>query len=98
MRGVRWFGRVLLCLTALFVLAAWYMVLLDHQHEVKRLRMAWGQNAEVPSFNPLNLVNPTTLSINAWGFYVFAFASGIPGLVCLILAWKPARKCPSKDA
>ncbi|HKB03206.1 MAG TPA: hypothetical protein VKD90_13350 [Gemmataceae bacterium] len=97
MRRLRWVGRGLLGLTVLFVLAAWFMAWSRHREEVNRLRRAFGPDAPVPAFNPVRLFDPATLPLAAWEFYVCAFAAGIPGLICLIMA-RPPRSTGNNGA
>jgi peptidoglycan/LPS O-acetylase OafA/YrhL len=86
MRWLRSIGRGLVGVAALFVLAAWLAVWSQHRDEVRRQRFAFGPDARVPAFNPVNLVNPEAMPVPACAFYICAFAAVVPGLVCLILA------------
>jgi hypothetical protein len=86
MRVLKWTGRGLIAVAVLFVLGAWYDVWSDHRDEAERVRFVFGRDADVPSFNPLDLFNPATMPLGAKSWYILALATAVPGLVCLILS------------
>jgi len=90
MRRLRRVGYILLILAVLCVAAAWYGVWSEHRREVQRLRLVWGQDTEVPWFNPLRLVDPRGMPLEAWEGYIFALALGVPGLLCIVVTRRRA--------
>ena len=57
MRILLWMSRVLIAIAVAWVFVAWYQVWAEHRKEVERVRFVWGPNADIPSFNPLDLFN-----------------------------------------
>ncbi len=96
MNGVRWTGRVLVLVASLCVVAAWIRVWIAHQEDVNRARFAMGPDAKVPAFDPEKLVNPDIMPMYTLDWYVLALATGIPGLICIVMTWRRAHK--QKDA
>ena len=82
MRASQWFGRACFIIAGLWILLAWYYVWSEHHREVKRLRYVWGPDADVPTFNPLSLVNFATMTDSTVIGYGFAVLFVCIGLVC----------------
>jgi hypothetical protein len=80
-------GTTFLAFSVFFVLYAWWEIWHVHRREVNRVRLVWGQDAQVPAFNPLSLVNFSDMPVEAWASYVFALAFGASGFLALYL-WR----------
>jgi hypothetical protein len=91
MRVLRWAGAVLIVLAIVFVGFAWGVVRREHRREVERIRYAHNRDYDAP-FDPVNLVDPKTLSDAAIAWYMLAFCAGVPGLLCLLISFIPTGK------
>ena len=88
-RFYRMLGLAFLGLAAVNVFLTWFGIWRAHRKEVDRLRMVWGPDADVPSFNPLKFFDPSGIPLEVSGGYIIALALSISGVLLLFLSRSP---------
>jgi hypothetical protein len=91
MRGPQVISWICFVLTGFGILLAWYYVWVEYRREVNRVRFVWGPDADVPTFNPLDLVNFATMTNYALAGYVLAGVFLSIGLLARFLDRRTAR-------
>ena len=92
MQALQWISRACFAIAILWLLLAWYYVWAEHRREVNRLRFVWGPDAEVPTFNPLDLIKFATMPESAQIGYFLTGLFVCIGLLARFLDRRSARK------
>jgi hypothetical protein len=94
MRILRNISILLLSLALIAICAACSTIWAEHQRIVADRRLAFGPNAEMPSFSLLHFVTADTMPLLACDFYILASGLAILGILGLVLS-RPSSACSS---
>ena len=91
-KHMRRIGVLLVAMALLAIGAAWYSAWSEYRRGVEHHRFIWGPESKAPAFNLGIAVNPAEMSLNTVSYYILAAAIGIPGLLCILLTWRPRNR------